>query len=205
MKPQSTYKLIAVGIVLAGAGSAFSQHSPAGHGHSPAVAGNPYAGQQAREIKALSTDQTQDLLVGKGMELAKAAELNGYPGPMHTLDLAQQLDLTPGQKLATQTLLASHKAEARALGTQLVEAERTLDQAFSSRQVDANAVTQQTRRIGELQAALRAAHLQTHLQQTALMTPDQVTRYSELRGYSAEVDRLTPASRTNPSTPSTRP
>jgi hypothetical protein len=43
-----------------------------------------YAGQQTRAIKALSSQEEQDLRLGRGMGLAKAAELNGYPGPMHT-------------------------------------------------------------------------------------------------------------------------
>jgi len=39
----------------------------------------PYAGQQARSIKALSADDVAALLKGEGMGMAKAAELNGYP------------------------------------------------------------------------------------------------------------------------------
>jgi hypothetical protein len=29
--------------------------------------------------------------------MAKLAELNGYPGPRHVLDLANELELTPNQ------------------------------------------------------------------------------------------------------------
>src|SRR5262249_1929289 len=48
---------------------------------------NPYAGQQSRSIKALSEDDIAALLKGAGIGLAKAAELNGYPGPAHVLAL----------------------------------------------------------------------------------------------------------------------
>ena len=48
----------------------------------------PYAGMQARPIKALSEQQVADLAAGRGMGLALAAELNGYPGPSHVLELA---------------------------------------------------------------------------------------------------------------------
>ncbi len=41
----------------------------------------PYAGLQARPVKALSDQQIADLKAGRGMGLALAAELNGYPGP----------------------------------------------------------------------------------------------------------------------------
>jgi hypothetical protein len=34
-----------------------------------------------------------------------------------------------------------------------------------------------------LQAAVRDAHLQTHLKQTALLTPTQIAQYDKLRGY----------------------
>ena len=47
----------------------------------------PYAGQQARPIKSLSDDDIAALREGEGMGMAKAAELNGYPGPAHVLQL----------------------------------------------------------------------------------------------------------------------
>lgn len=37
---------------------------------------SPYAGQQTREVKALSTQEVDDYLNGRGMGFAKAAELN---------------------------------------------------------------------------------------------------------------------------------
>jgi hypothetical protein len=62
------------------------------------AADTPYAGQQARAIKALSDDDIAALRNGEGIGMAKAAELNGYPGPMHVLTLAKQLGLTDGQQ-----------------------------------------------------------------------------------------------------------
>ncbi|MBA3592217.1 MAG: periplasmic heavy metal sensor [Pseudomonadota bacterium] len=182
-----TPKLIAACALLAGAGGTFGQHS-----HPPSHNASPYAGQQAREIKSLSPEQTADLLAGKGMELAKAAELNGYPGPMHTLELATQLELSTEQKQASQALMTRHKAEARDLGPQLVEAERALDRAFSSRQIDAARLATHTERLGQLQARLRMSHLETHLQQTALLTPTQISRYAQLRGYTSSVGTPAP-------------
>ena len=49
---------------------------------------SPYAGQQARQVKALSKAEIEGLLAGRGLGYAKAAELNHYPGPRHVLDLA---------------------------------------------------------------------------------------------------------------------
>lgn len=201
MQTQNTLKLIAICIAFTGATGLFAQHAPGQHGHgasastaaAPAPAPSPYAGQQTRSIKALSATQEQDLLQGKGMELAKAAELNGYPGPMHTLELAQALELSVVQKQASQELLDRHKADARRIGAELVEAERALDQSFSTRQITIAGLTSHTNRIAQLQATLRANHLQTHLQQTALLTPQQINRYAELRGYTAGAAAAIPA------------
>ena len=185
MQTQNTLKLIAACITLTGATGLFAQHAPGQHGHgaSAAPAPSPYAGQQTRSIKALSATQEQDLLQGKGMELAKPAELNGYPGPAHVLELAVALQLDGAQHRATETLMSSHKDKARALGAQLVAEERALDAAFASKTIDAARITQLTQDIGTLQAALRAEHLQTHLEQTALLNPQQIASYQKLRGY----------------------
>jgi hypothetical protein len=158
------------------AAPALAQH--AGHG-------TPYAGLQQREIKALSAEDTQGLLRGAGMSLALPAELNGYPGPQHVLEHADALQLSPEQRSKTQALLAAHKVQARELGQRIVDAERTLDTAFRTRSVNADQVRQMTTAIAALQGELRAAHLQTHLEQTALLTRHQVARYQQLRGYAS--------------------
>src|SRR6266508_4268688 len=81
-----------------------------------AQAQQPYAGLEARSIKALSEQQVADLRAGRGMGLALAAELNGYPGPMHVLELADSLDLSGQQRVKMQELLAVMKAEAIPIG-----------------------------------------------------------------------------------------
>jgi hypothetical protein len=52
----------------------------------------PYAGLQARPIKSLSAEQIADLKAGRGMSLALAAELNGYPGPARSWSLVRNSD-----------------------------------------------------------------------------------------------------------------
>lgn len=143
----------------------------------------PYAGQHMRAIKALSDDDMKAYEHGQGHGFAKAAELNGYPGPLHTLEFANELKLSDEQRTQSQALLTQHKTEARRLGAELIEAERALDQAFASRSINAESLNQLTRAAGEKLAQLRAEHLQTHLAQTALLTPQQIERYTTLRGY----------------------
>jgi hypothetical protein len=65
---------------------------------------SPYAGQESRQIKALSAAEIAAYAEGKGQGFAKPAELNGYPGTMHVLELADQLALTSEQKIASELL-----------------------------------------------------------------------------------------------------
>ena len=69
-----------------------------------AIAQTPYAGMQSRPIKALSEQQVADLGAGRGMGLALVAELNGYPGPLHVLELADKLSLSKDQRADMQRL-----------------------------------------------------------------------------------------------------
>ena len=151
------------------------------------TAPSPYAGEEARTIKALSAADVEGLLAGQGAGYAKAAELNGYPGPMHALELRERLQLDAGQVSATEALMAGHKARARALGVALVQAERRLDALFAKRRAEPAAVDGATREVALLQARLRAEHLNTHLAQTALMSAGQVRQYGVLRGYAEPV------------------
>ena len=91
----------------------------------------PYAGQQKRAIKSLSDQDVTDLLQGQGMGLAKAAELNGYPGPAHVLEHADALALTDQQRTATTALLHAHKEAARKLGAALIASEEALDEVLA--------------------------------------------------------------------------
>ena len=143
----------------------------------------PYAGMQTRPLKALSEDQLADLRTGRGMGLALAGELNGYPGPKHVLELAKELNLTDAQRARTQQLFNEMTAEAVPLGQQLIAAETDLDRQFSGRTITAASLTAVTATIGATQGTLRATHLKYHLAMMDLLTSAQIARYEELRGY----------------------
>ena len=144
---------------------------------------SPYRGQEARDIKALSAQEVSDLLAGKGMGFARAAELNGYPGPAHVLELAGQLGLSADQVESSRSIFSDMQARAIAAGKDLVALERELDRQFRDRSVTAESLQSLVRRIGELQAELRQVHLQAHLQQASLLSEAQIAAYAELRGY----------------------
>jgi hypothetical protein len=148
-----------------------------------AQAQTPYAGMQTRAIKALSEQQVGDLKAGRGMGLALAAELNGYPGPAHVLELADKLDLSAGQRNDVQRLFDSMKAEAMPLGERLIEQEAELDRQFAGRTVTTESLKASTAAVAATQGLLRETHLKYHLSTAALLNPAQMVKYAELRGY----------------------
>jgi Spy/CpxP family protein refolding chaperone len=147
---------------------------------------SPYAGMEAREVKALDAKTVEDLRAGRGMGLALAAELNGYPGPMHVLELADRLRLSPDQRAKVQQLFDHMKAEAVPLGQRLLDEERSLDRHFAERTITRDLLAALTRSIGETTGALRQAHLSYHLATLEALTPEQVRQYAVERGYGAQ-------------------
>ena len=144
-----------------------------------------YAGEERREIKSLSAEEVEGLLNGHGMGLAQAAELKHYPGPRHVLELAAELRLTPEQRTQTQATFARMRGEAVRLGRLIVERERALDASFAKGEIDASRLRAATAGIARLQGDLRAAHLAAHLEMRRLLSPPQIKKYDELRGYAS--------------------
>jgi hypothetical protein len=170
-------KLAIAALLALLAGPAIAQHHKHHHNQTP------YAGLHQRTIKALSDEQIADLKTGRGMGLALAAELNGYPGPLHVLELKDQLRLTAEQRQQFQRLYDSMKAEAIATGEAVIEGERSLDRQFAKRTMTPEALAALTASIGDAQGKLRAVHLKYHLTTADLLTDAQRQRYAELRGY----------------------
>jgi Heavy-metal resistance len=138
---------------------------------------------QNREIKALSAEDIAALTAGRGMGLALPAELNGYPGPIHVLELADQLGLSGEQREQVKAAFESMKAEAIPLGKKLIAAERDLDREFANQTITPERLKAATADIGAIRGELRATHLKYHLTTATLLSPEQIHRYIELRGY----------------------
>lgn len=155
--------------------SALAQH----HGN--------YAGQQSRTIKSLSSEETAQYLAGAGMGYARAAELNGYPGPMHVLELADKLGLTAEQREATRSLMEKHKADARQLGAKKVEVERELDALFRAKDIAPERLAGAVRIAAIADGEYRHSHLDTHRQMRALLSEQQILQYGVLRGYASSI------------------
>ncbi|HTK88948.1 MAG TPA: Spy/CpxP family protein refolding chaperone [Verrucomicrobiae bacterium] len=144
---------------------------------------SPYAGQESRAIKALSPQEVEDLLTGRGMGLAKAAELNHYPGPRHVLELADQLGLSAEQRVETERIFEAMQAEAGRLGAEIVAGERALDARFAEGTITASELERLLEELGMRESRLRMVHLRAHLAQRDVLTPAQRQQYEVLRGY----------------------
>lgn len=174
-------KIWLIATALVAVTPAIAQHAH----HAPATpaAGAQYQGLQNRAIKALSDQQIDDLRAGKGISLALPAELNGYPGPSHTLELAAQLGLSQEQETATKKLFEQMRAETQLLGNELISSEQELDRLFKEKKASPASVLTATADAARAQGLLRAAHLQYHLKMLDVLTADQVASYGRLRGY----------------------
>ncbi|MCA9997352.1 MAG: hypothetical protein KDE56_16450 [Anaerolineales bacterium] len=151
---------------------------------------SPYVGQESRGIKALSQDDIQGLLAGAGTPfggMAKPAELNGYPGPRHVLDAVEagEFELTTDQREQVETLYGEMRSEAIALGTQIIDVEKALDDAFQNGTITEALLEEKIIESTDLYAQLRILHLKYHLYMVDVLTPQQVAQYNELRGYSS--------------------
>lgn len=142
-----------------------------------------YAGEEHRSIKSLSEKEIEQYLAGAGMGLAKAAELNHYPGPKHVLDLADTLELSDKQKSDVEKIVSTIKSNAVRLGKEIIEKERMLDSAFTSNSITVARLEQLTNELGILQGKLRFTHLQAHIETKEILTNHQVMMYDLLRGY----------------------
>jgi Heavy-metal resistance len=142
-----------------------------------------YVGQQSRDIKALSDEDIAALRNGDGMGLAKAAELNGYPGPRHVVALVRQLRLSESQAAQVTTIRDRMSTAARPLGDELIDHERTLDQLFAQHAITPERLTAAMAAIGDIQGRLRAVHLAAHLETRAVLSTEQIAQYDKLRGY----------------------
>ena len=155
----------------------------AAESHHKHVHASPYAGEETREIKALSQEDVDELLRGGGWGLAKAAELNGMPGPSHVLDMATELGLSPGQNSKVARVRDEMRASALTLGERFVVKEAELEAKFRSGDIAREELDRMVREIELTRAELRVAHLAAHIEVSHILSKEQAARYGMLRGY----------------------
>jgi Spy/CpxP family protein refolding chaperone len=143
------------------------------------------ADQRVDEIKTLSADEIQGLRNGDGMGMARAAELNHYPGPRHVLDLGSQLQLSEAQQNKAQEIYNRMHDGAVRLGKMILQKEEELDHIFKKDEVDSNKLKTLVMEIAGLRGKLRLVHLLAHLEMKQVLSQQQIKKYDELQGYGA--------------------
>jgi hypothetical protein len=161
---------------VAAAGSAVGQD----HQHSP------YAGHGSDEVVSFTEDELQQLRNGEGMGFAKPAEMNGYPGPKHVLELATELSLTAEQTANVREIFDAMKAAAIETGERLIAAEKHLNDRFRHRHIDAESLATAVAEVARLRGELRTVHLAAHLTTRAALSDEQAASYDRLRGYTTD-------------------
>jgi len=136
----------------------------------------------AQHDGAIPSDR-EALLKGLGMGLATYAEVNGYPGPKHVLELKDDLALTRDQQKKAEALENSVRVSAGPKGEEIVQAEEELFKLFELGTVNERVLRTRLEQIGKLRAELRFIHLQAHLRMKQILSADQTNRYNALRGY----------------------
>jgi len=181
----STAAILALIVLLAGGCAQGPTPSPSSTSAAVVNASpsQPYAGLQARTISALAPEKVEDLLAGRGSGYALAAELNHYPGPTHVLQMTNELSLTLDQERIVHDIFAAMQKEAQTYGRDLVDLEAELDQAFRQGSVTEPSLKDLTSEIARVEGQLRSVHLAAHVELKAVLTPQQISRYDQLRGY----------------------
>jgi Spy/CpxP family protein refolding chaperone len=156
-------------IMAVAAGNAWAQHA----GHSP--------GQGHQQVDAWNKEFEAVVREGRGFGMAFAADQNGYPGPMHALELKSHLQLTPEQEAKLHALMATMFSEARPKGALLLEREARLRQLFAGRTADATTVQAAVAEVEAARREVRLVHLLTHLKTREILTEAQIAVYTAVR------------------------
>jgi hypothetical protein len=154
---------------------------------------SPYTDEVDREIKSLSPEDLAELRRGGGWGLAKAAELNGVPGPVHLLELEDQIPLSAKQAESLRAIYEAMRTDAIAEGNRLIELERQLENHFRNVTITDNILQGLLADIATSYRKLRYIHLSTHLKTPLILTEAQIGRYRILRGYAADPCKQVPA------------
>ena len=167
-----------------GANGAQAQHS----GHQPGMthdhshqAGAPADGAGHQRVEAYAKEFESVVREGRGFGMAFAADQNGYPGPMHVLELKDRLALTPEQQSRMQALMDGMFAQSRPAGARLLEAEARLRALFAEGRADEASVRAAVVEVEKRRSEVRLVHLLTHLRTRDLLTDEQRAAYHAAR------------------------
>jgi hypothetical protein len=115
--------------------------------------------------------------------MAKLAELNGYLGPRHVLDMASELQLTDKQRMEIELIYQNMSNKAKSIGAAIIAIEHDMDRAFANKTITEENLELMLYKSADLYGELRFVHLSTHLDTMQMLTIAQVQMYNKIRGY----------------------
>lgn len=178
-RPTMTAVAVAgLGVATLGAAAGWAQH---GHGHAGRHHGPAGGEEPHHRIQAYQAEADRVITEGLGFGMAFAADRNGYPGPVHVLELRDRLDLTPEQEAKVVALRDAMFAVSHPAAARLLQAEARLERLFAEARADDTAVRATLAEVERARMEARAVHLLTHLQTRAVLTEAQRRTYHELR------------------------
>jgi len=182
LAPGIVVALASISLGLAALGSAVAQsghgHPPPGHSHPPGAADSQ---APHRRIEAFQREIDAVLADGRGAGLAFAADQNGYPGPLHVLELTRELGISAEQETRMRGLFETMLRDAQARAGRLAAAEARLARLFVDRAADEGTVRTAVQDAEAARREVRLVHLLAHLRTHDVLTEAQRQKYHELR------------------------
>jgi Spy/CpxP family protein refolding chaperone len=173
---------VVISLIIVGPAAAQSGHSHQPPGHvTPPSAATPDSQTLHQRMAAYQREIDQVLADGRGAGLAFAADQNGYPGPLHVLELTRELQITAEQEARMRSLFETMRSEARARAGRLAAAEAKLARLFTDGAADERAVRAAVEDAEAARRDVRLVHLLAHLQTHDVLTEAQRQKYHELR------------------------
>ena len=99
----------------------------------------------------------------------KAAELNGFPGPRHVLDLKKELALTSKQVSEIEEIYRKMNLLAVKVGAELVAKEAFMDREFKEKRVNSKSLKKMIQSSAVKYSELRYIQLVAHLETAKIL------------------------------------
>jgi Spy/CpxP family protein refolding chaperone len=157
--------------------------APAQHAAHQHAGGAPSEGH--RRAQACLDEFDAVVQEGRGFGMAFAADQQGYPGPMHVLELKERLGLSAEQETRVRGVMEAMFAESRPKSARLLDAEARLRALFARGGADEAAVRAAVADVERARAEVRVVHLLAHLKTHALLTEEQRQVYHQARWSAA--------------------
>jgi Spy/CpxP family protein refolding chaperone len=164
---RSWTSVVALGVVVLAAGLRGADAQPVAPTAAP---GGPSAHMLAQTC---ATAFEKKIATGRGFGMAFVADHNGYPGPLHLLELEERLKLTPDQEAKAQAMMSAMFAESQPKSARLLDAEVKLAHLFASGRADEASVRAAVTEVEKARTEVRLVHLMTHLEARDLLTDEQ--------------------------------